>query len=215
MKSYKCKVTLEGTIDKIKMRLCVQGNIRKQSLLQDNWLPTASHRIFKIWCVYASKCVTKIYQLDFIGVFLQAPLQSTTYVILPKFLAVILPEYAQYFGVPLWLINIMYSMSICGNNWFEELREWILSPVGGKFKKSTRKPVLFYREELDGSTTYFLAYVDDSLYFNSNYNDKNRKTFEKEIGNKFKVEFMGYAHWFLSLRIIQDAQKNILVDQSC
>ena len=25
---------------------------------------------------------------------------------------------------------------------------------------------------------------------------------------------MGYAHWFLSVRIMQDAQKNITVDQS-
>ena len=95
----------------------------------------------------------------------------------------------------------MYGMSVCGNNWFEELREWILSPTGGRFKQSTCEPVLLYRTESDGSTKYVLTYVDESLYFNSDNNVANRKAFEKEISDKFN-------------RIMQDAQKNIFVDQS-
>ena len=98
---------------------------------------------------------------------------------LPKLLAVLLPEYKQYFGVPLQLIKSMYSMSVCGKNWFEELREWILSPTGGRFKQSTWEPALFYRTESDGSMTYFLTYVDDSLYFNLDNNDANRKALKK------------------------------------
>ena len=105
-------------------------------------------------------------------------------------------------------------MSVCGKNLFEELREWILSLTGGRFKQSTCKPVLFYKTESDGSTTYFLTYVNDSLYFKWHSNDANKKAFKKAIGDKFKVDFMGYANWFLSVRIMQDAQRNISVDQS-
>ena len=56
-----------------------------------------------------------------------------------------------------------------------------------------------------------LVYVDDSLYFSTS--DDMIKDFRKSLSDRFEVGFMGYAHWFLSLRISQDKNYNITVDQ--
>ena len=41
------------------------------------------------------------------------------------------------------------------------------------------------------------------------------REFEKQLSSKFKVTFQGHAHWFLSMRILQDKNENITLDQSC
>ena len=165
--TYKCKVKSDGTIDKAKARFCVRGDLQEQLLTLDNWLPTALHQIFKIFLAMAAKCGATVFQLDFIGAFLQAPIKTRTFVKILPLLGVLCPKYAQYCGVPLQLLMSMYGISVCRRNWFKELHNWLIDKNGRKFVQSKCKPALFYRNKANGSITYILTHVDNSLYFNS------------------------------------------------
>ena len=151
-----------------------------------------------------------MFQLDYVGAFLQAQVRGRIFVKLPAHYAILCPEYAQYCRHPLRLIKAMYGMGLRGKFWFQDCMEWLVSD-DISFKQSEVEKSLFTRKEKDGSTTYLLIYVDDSLYFNT-ANDV--KLFEKQISERFMVGFMGWAHWFLPVRIAQDKDFNYTLDQN-
>ena len=48
---------------------------------------------------------------------------------------------------------------------------------------------------------FFLSYVDDCAYWYTN--EDLGKLFVYSLGKRFHVNFLGYAHWFMSIRISQ------------
>ena len=57
-----------------------------------------------------------------------------------------------------------------------------------------------------------LSCVDDCLYW---YNNEDLgKWFVDNLGKIFHVNFLGYAHWFMSIRISQLKDHSISVDQA-
>jgi len=214
--TLKCKLkfTSEGKIDKFKIRICARGDIQKQVFFEDTWSAMCSKRGIRIFLAKAATTRSKVRQLDFLGAFLQAPVRSVVYVILDNIIADICPEYSEWCGVPLRLRRSIYGMTHSGKWWFLELLQWLISEAIG-FSQSETDPTIFTRKEDDGSFTHFMVYVDDSLYFNSLTNaDKYIKIFENELSGRFRVEFQGQAHWFLSMRLGRDASGNITIDQS-
>ena len=57
-----------------------------------------------------------------------------------------------------------------------------------------------------------LSYVDDCVY--SYTYEAPGKWFVDNLGNIFHVKFLGYAHWFMSIRISQMKDRIISVDQA-
>ena len=62
-----------------------------------------------------------------------------------------------------------------------------------------------------GSKVVVLSYVDDCVYWYTN--EYLGKWFVDTLGNRFHVKFLGYAHWFMSIRISQVKYPSISVDQ--
>ena len=214
--TLKCKLkfTSEGKIDKFKIRICARGDIQKQVFFEDTWSAMCSKRGIRIFLAKAAITRSKVKQLDFLGAFLQAPVRSVVYVILDNIIAEICPEYSKWCGVPLRLRRSIYGMTHSGKWWFLELLQWLISDEIA-FSQSETDPTIFSRKEDDGSTTHFMVYVDDSIYYNSGKNaEKYIKKFENELSGRFRVEFQGQAHWFLSMRLARDATGNITIDQS-
>ena len=59
---------------------------------------------------------------------------------------------------------------------------------------------------------FVLSYVDDCVYW---YRNKDLgKWFVDSLGNIFFVDFLGYAHWFMSIRISEFKDNSISVDQA-
>ena len=210
METFKVKITSAGLLDKGKTRICVRGDIQRKTITEDTWSPVSSFRLLKAFTAHAAKCKAIMFQLDYVGAFLQAQVRGRIFVKLPAHYAILCPEYAQYCGRPLRLIKAMYGMGLSGKFWFQDCMDWLVSDDVG-FVQSDVEKALFTRKEKDGSMTYLLIYVDDSLYFNT-ANDV--KLFEKQISERFTVEFMGRAHWFLSVRIAQDKDFNYTLDQN-
>ena len=64
-------------------------------MVGDTWSPTASMRNLKYFLSDAAKHKARVYQLDFIGAFLQAKVKNRVFVKLDMRYANYFPEYAQ------------------------------------------------------------------------------------------------------------------------
>ena len=58
-----------------------------------------------------------------------------------------------------------------------------------------------YKYAPDRSKMVVLSYVDDCVYWYTN--EDTGKWFVNNLGKRFHVNFLGYVHWFMSIRISQ------------
>ena len=71
---------------------------------------------------------------------------------------------------------------------------------------------IYYKYAPDGSIFFVLSYVDDCVYWYTN--EDIGQWFVYTLGNRFHVNLLGYAHWFMSIRIYQLRDNSISVDQA-
>ena len=69
----------------------------------------------------------------------------------------------------------------------------------------------YYNYAPDGTNIVVLSYVDDCGYCYTS--EALGKWFVDTLGNIFHVNFLGYAHWFMSITISQIMNHSICVDQ--
>jgi hypothetical protein len=70
MEIFKVKVRKDGSLDKLKCRLVVRGDLHDKNITEDKWSPTASFRSLKMFLAHASRIKAQVKQLDFVGAFL-------------------------------------------------------------------------------------------------------------------------------------------------
>ena len=71
---------------------------------------------------------------------------------------------------------------------------------------------IYYKYAPYGYTIAVLSYVDDCVYW---YTNKDIvRWFVDTLGKRFHVNFLGYAHWFMSIRISQLKDHSISVDKA-
>ena len=70
MDAYKAKIQLDGSLDKLKLRIVVRGDLQNKEMIGDTWSTTASMITLKYFLVDAAKHKARVNQLDFIGAFL-------------------------------------------------------------------------------------------------------------------------------------------------
>ena len=70
---------------------------------------------------------------------------------------------------------------------------------------------IFYKYAPDGSKFFVLSYVDDFVYWYTN--EDPGKWFVDTLGKRFHANFLGYAHWLMSIRISQLKEHSISVHQ--
>ena len=71
---------------------------------------------------------------------------------------------------------------------------------------------IYYKYAPDGSKIVVLYYVDDCFYWYTN--EDLGKWFVDTLGERFHVNFIGFAHWCMSIRISQLRNHSISVDQA-
>ena len=71
---------------------------------------------------------------------------------------------------------------------------------------------IYYKYAPDGSNIFVLSYVDDCFYWYAN--EYIGKWFVETLGKRFHVNFLGFAHWFMSIRIYQLKDHSISMDQA-
>ena len=70
---------------------------------------------------------------------------------------------------------------------------------------------IYYKYATYGSKKIVIYYVDDFFYWYTN--EDIGKWFMDTLGKIFHVKFLGYANWFMSIRISQIKYHSISVDQ--
>ena len=90
----------------------VQGDLQNKELVGDTWSPTASMRTTKYFLADAVKHKTRVYQLDFIGSFLQAKVKNRLFVKLNSIYADYFPKHSIYCGRSFRLLKYMYGSDI-------------------------------------------------------------------------------------------------------
>ena len=163
----------------------------------------------KYFLADASKHKARVYQLYFIGAFLQAKEKNRVFVKLDIRYTYYFPEYSQYFGRALILLKSMYGMTNSGKLFADELKEWLLA---AGFIQSQCQMSIYYKYALDGYKIVVLSYVDDCVYWYTN--EDLGKLFVYTLGKRFHVNFLGYSHWFMSIRISQLKDYSISVYQA-
>ena len=98
-------------------------------------------------------------------------------------------------------------MTNSGNLFADELTEWLLE---AGFIQSKCQMSIYYKYSLDVSKSIVLYYVYDCVY--SYTHEDIGKWFVDTLGKRFHVNFLGYAHWFMSIRISQLKDHSIYVD---
>jgi hypothetical protein len=196
MDDNRVKLQSDGSLDKLKTRIVVRGDLQTKSIVEDTYSPTASGRGLKMFLGHAARNQCRVRQLDFIGAYLQAKVRGRIFIKMPGIYGNLFPEFQAYCGVPVRLIKSMYGMTLSGKFWYQELQGWLLE---NGFKQSTVIPCLFWKVFPDNSIVYLLDYVDDCLYFGKN--NIMVKLFEEEISLRFDLTLLEHAHWYLSMQI--------------
>ena len=178
-------------------------------MVGDTWSPTASMSKLKYFLADATKNMAKVHQLYFIGAFLQAKVRNIVFVKLDSIYTDYFPEYAKYFGRSLRLLKSMYGMNKSGKLFADELTEWLLK---ADFIQYQCRMYIYYKYALDGSKIVVISYVDDCVSWYTS--EALGKWFVDTLGEIFHVNFLGYAHWFVSIRISQMKDYSISVDQA-
>jgi Reverse transcriptase (RNA-dependent DNA polymerase). len=209
METNRVKLKSDGTLEKLKCRIVVRGDLQNKQSNEDKWSPTASFRALKMFLGHAARLRVRVRQLDFIGAFLQAKVRSRVFVKLPAVYGEIFPEFKEYCGRPLRLLKSMYGMTFSGKYWYLDLQEWLLSDG---FTQSEVVKCLFFKTFEDGSQIFLLDYVDDMLYYGTD--ESKLREFEDALSARFDLEKMGQAHWYLSTRITQHSNFDVTIDQS-
>ena len=90
MDVYKAKIQSDVSLDKLKLRIVVRGDLQNKEMVGDTWSPTASTRTLKYFLAYTAKHKARFHQLDSIGAFLQSKFKNRVFVKLYM-------RYADYF----------------------------------------------------------------------------------------------------------------------
>ena len=94
MDVYKAKIQYDGSIDKLKLRIVVRGDLQNKEMVGHTWSPTASMMTLNYFPADAAKHRARVNQLDFIGAFLQAKVKNRVFIKLDMRYADYFPEYA-------------------------------------------------------------------------------------------------------------------------
>ena len=89
-------------------------------------------------------------------------------------------------------------MTNSGKLFSDELTEWLIEEG---FVQSQCQMSIYFKYAPDGSNIVVLSYVDDCVNWYTN--EDLVKWFVDTLGKIFHVNFLGFSHWFMSIRISQ------------
>ena len=111
----------DGSLDKLKLRIVVRGDMQNKEFVGYNWSPTVSMGTLKYFLADATKHKARVHQLYFIGAFLQSKVKNRVFVKLDITYTDYFPEYSKHFERALRLLSSVYGMTNSGKLFSDEL----------------------------------------------------------------------------------------------
>ena len=103
----------------------------------------------------------------------------------------------------------MYGMINYGKLFADELIEWLLE---AGFIQYQYQMSIYCKYAPDRTIVFVLSYVDECIYWYTS--EDIGKLFVDNLGKRLHLNFLGYAHWFMSIIIYQMKDHSISVDQA-
>ena len=150
MDSYKENIQPDGSLDKLKLRIVVRGD------LQNNWrhlVTNSLHEDFGILLGIFCQAQGKSESVVFIGALLQAKVKNWVFVKLDSRYVDYFTEYSSYFGRAFRLLKYMYGVDNSGRLFARELIDWLSNEEG--FKKSQFQISIYYKYAPDETKIVF------------------------------------------------------------
>jgi hypothetical protein len=91
----------------------------------DTWCPIAGFRALHIFLSVAARTKSRIFQLNFVGTFLQSYAIDHTVTTLPEEWKELFPGYADWFMIPLLCVNSIYGGSFANRSFNIHFSNWL------------------------------------------------------------------------------------------
>ncbi|KAI3701767.1 hypothetical protein L6452_27096 [Arctium lappa] len=201
---FKRKMKSDGSIDKFKARLVIQGFRQREGIdYFDTYAPVA--RISTIRLLIALGAINNlvIHQMDVKTTFLNGDLEEEVYMKQPK--GFIMPGMEHKVCK---LVKSLYGLKQAPKQWHQKFDEVILS---NGFLLNQADKCVYSKFDISGNGVIICLYVDDMLIFGT---DQNQVDKTKEfLSSKFSMKDMGEAKVILGIRIKRE-NKGIAITQS-
>ncbi|KAG7547628.1 Zinc finger CCHC-type [Arabidopsis suecica] len=201
---FKKKMKVDGTIDKFKARLVVQGFRQKEGIdYFDTYAPVIRISSIRLLIGLASIHNLVIHQMDVKTAFLNGVLEEEVYMKQPE--GFVMPGNEHKVCK---LVKSLYGLKQAPKKWHQRFDEAILS---NGFKLNQSDKCLYSKFDDSGNGVIICLYVDDMLIFGTNL--RQVELTKEFLSSNFAMKDMGEAEVILGIQIKRE-NKGISLTQS-
>ncbi|GKD15598.1 zinc finger, CCHC-type containing protein, partial [Tanacetum coccineum] len=201
---FKRKMKVDGTIDKFKARLVIQGFRQKEGIdYFDTYAPVARITTIRLLLALAAIHNLVIHQMDVKTTFLNGDLDEEVYMKQPE--GFVMPGNEHKVCK---LVKSLYGLKQAPKQWHQKFDEVVLS---SGFLLNQSDKCVYSKFDSSGKGVIICLYVDDMLIFGT-YQNQVDKT-KKFLSSKFSMKDMGEADVILGIKIKRE-NKGIVITQS-
>ncbi|GJS08007.1 zinc finger, CCHC-type containing protein [Tanacetum coccineum] len=201
---FKRKLKVDGTIEKFKARLVIQGFKQKSRIdYFDTYAPVARISTIRLLIAMASIHNLIIHQMDVKTAFLNGDLEEEVYMNQPQGFIMSGDE-----NKVCKLIKSLYGLKQAPKQWHQKFDEVVLS---NSYLLNQADKYVYSKFDESGKGVIICLYVDDMLIFST---DQVQVDLTKEfLSSKFSMKDMGEADVILGIRIKHESN-GIAISQS-
>jgi hypothetical protein len=201
---FKKKMKVDGTIDKFKARLVIQGFRQKEGIdYFDTYAPVARITTIRLLIALAAIHNLVIHQMDVKTAFLNGDLEEEVYMKQPE--GFVMPDNEHKVCK---LVKSLYGLKQAPKQWHQKFDEVVLS---NGFILNQADKCVYSKFDTSGKGVFICLYVDDMLIFGTDQNQVDKtKNF---LSSKFSMKDMGEADVILGIKIKRE-NKGIVITQS-
>ncbi|GKD12045.1 zinc finger, CCHC-type containing protein, partial [Tanacetum coccineum] len=201
---FKRKMKVDGTIDKFKARLVIQGFRQKEGIdYFDTYALVAHITTIRLLLALAAIHNLVIHQMDVKTTFLNGDLEEEVYMKQPK--GFVMPGNEHKVCK---LVKSLYGLKQAPKQWHQKFDEVVLS---SGFLLNQSDKCVYSKFDSSGKGVIICLYVDDMLIFGTDQNQVDKT--KKFLSSKFSMKDMGEADVILGIKIKRE-NKGIVITQS-
>ncbi|GJU60052.1 zinc finger, CCHC-type containing protein [Tanacetum coccineum] len=195
---------VDGTIDKFKTRLVIQGFRQKEGIdYLDTYAPVARITTIRLLLALAAIHNLVIHQMDVKTAFLNGDLDEEVYMKQPEGFVIPGNEHKVC-----KLVKSLYGLKQEPKQWHQKFDEVVL--LSGFHLNQSNKCV-YSKFDSSGKGVIICLYVDDMLIFGTDQNQVDKT--KKFLSSRFSMKDMGEAGVILGIKIKRE-NKRIVITQS-
>ncbi|GJW85150.1 zinc finger, CCHC-type containing protein [Tanacetum coccineum] len=198
---FKRKMKVDGTIDKFKARLVIQGFRQKEGIdYFDTYAPVARITTIRLLLALAAIHNLVIHQMDVKTAFLNGDLDEEVYMKQPE--GFVMPGNEHKVCK---LVKSLYGLKQAPKQWHQKFDEVVLS---SGFHLNQSDKCVYSKFDNSGKGVIICLYVDDMLIFGTDQNQVDKT--KKFLSSSFSMKDMGEADVILGIKIKHENKGNVI-----